>query len=67
MVVFKWSAFNSNDLSSNPTEAYSYSVKFVFEKIENKHKKVGLAHFWNKHQFLVNYIYHKKCLTDVLN
>ena len=27
-------AFYSDDPSSNPAEAYSFSVKFVFEKIE---------------------------------
>ena len=34
-------AFYSDDLSSNPTEAYSFiSVKFVFEKNEHKQKRV---------------------------
>ena len=32
-------AFYSNNLSSNPTDAYSFSVKFVFEKNENKQKE----------------------------
>ena len=27
-----------NKPSSNPTEVYSFSVKFVFEKNENKHE-----------------------------
>ena len=29
----------SNYLSSNPAEAYSFSVKFVFEMNENEQKK----------------------------
>ena len=32
-------AFYSIDLRLNPTEAYSFSVKFVFEKNENKQKE----------------------------
>ena len=31
-------AFYSDDLSLNPADAYSFSVKFVFEKNENKQK-----------------------------
>ena len=41
-------AFLSDNPSSNPAEAYSFCVKFVFEKNENKHKEaeVGpLKHF----------------------
>ena len=39
-------AFYSDNLSSNPAEAYIFSVRFVFEKNENKTKKMpGLAHF----------------------
>ena len=34
-------AFYSDDPSSNPAEEYSYSVKFVFEKNENRLKKSG--------------------------
>ena len=34
-------AFYSDDLSSNPADAHSFSVKFVFEKIENKEAGVG--------------------------
>ena len=32
-------AFYTNDPSSNPAEAYSFSVKFVFEKNKNKQKE----------------------------
>ena len=42
MVVVKWFSvldFNSDDPSSNPTEAYNYFWKFVFEKNENKQKR----------------------------
>ena len=34
-------AFYSDDPSLNPAEAYSFSVKFVFEKNENKQKEAG--------------------------
>ena len=34
-------AFNSNNSSSNPAEAYSFSVKFMFEKNQNKQKGPG--------------------------
>ena len=37
--------FYSDDPSSNPADAYSFSVQIVFEKNENKQKKrPGLAH-----------------------
>ena len=32
-------AFYSDDPSSNPADVYSFSVKFVFEKNENKQKR----------------------------
>ena len=32
-------AFSSVDPSSNPADAYSFSVNFVFEKNENKQKR----------------------------
>ena len=41
-------AFYSDDLSSYPTEAYSFSVKFVFEKNENKQKEAGVGPFLKK-------------------
>ena len=34
-------AFYSDNLSSNPADAYSFSVEFVFEKNENKQKEAG--------------------------
>ena len=36
-------AFYSDDPSSNPAEAYSFCVKFVFEKNENKQKEAGIG------------------------
>ena len=39
-------AFYSDDLSSNPAEAYSFAVKFVFEKNENKQKEAGVGQFF---------------------
>ena len=38
--------FYSDDPSSNPADASSFSTQFVIEKNENKNKKrPGLAHF----------------------
>ena len=34
--------FYSDNLSSNPAVAYSFSVKFLFEKNENKQKEDGV-------------------------
>ena len=42
-------AFYSDDQSSNAAEAYSFSVKFVFEKNKNIQKK---THFTNKNLIL---------------
>ena len=36
-------ALYSDDPSSNPADVYSYSVKFVFEKNENKQKDAGVG------------------------
>ena len=36
--------FYSDDKSSNPAEAYIFSVKFVFEKNESKQKRPGMDH-----------------------
>ena len=42
-------AFYSNNPSSNPAEAYSFSVKFLFEKEQKQNKKrPGLVHFFKK-------------------
>ena len=38
-------AFYSDDLSSNPSEAYRFSIKFVFEKNKNKQKEAGVGTF----------------------
>ena len=38
-------AFYSNDPSSNPADAYSFSVEFVFEKNENKQKRGRVGPF----------------------
>ena len=38
-------AFLSDNPSSNPAEAYSFSLKFVLGKNENKQKNHALAHF----------------------
>ena len=38
-------AFYSDNQSSNPTEAYRFSVKFVFEKSKNKQKRGWVGQF----------------------
>ena len=38
-------AFYFNNPSSNPAEAYSFSVKFVFEKNKNKQNGGGIGPF----------------------
>ena len=38
-------AFYSYDPSSNPVEAYSFSVQFEFEKNENKQKEAVVCPF----------------------
>ena len=38
-------AFYSDDISLNPAEAYSFSVKLVFENNENKPKEAGAGPF----------------------
>ena len=38
-------ALYSDDPSSNPTEVYSFAVKFVFEKNKNKQKEAGIGPF----------------------
>ena len=43
-------AFYSDDPSSNPTDANSFSVNFVFENNKNKQKRPGLAHLKTKHK-----------------
>ena len=49
VVVVKWSVrvlgFYSDDPSSNPADVYSFSVKFVLEKNENKQKEAGVRPF----------------------
>ena len=41
-------AFYSDDPSSNPSEAYSFFCKIVFEKNENKQKEAGIITFFKK-------------------
>ena len=41
-------AFYSNNPSLNLTDAYIFSVKFVFEKNENKQKEAGVGPFSKK-------------------
>ena len=44
--VVSMPAFYSDDPSSNPADLYSFSLKFVFEKKENKQKDAGVGPFW---------------------
>ena len=41
-------ALYSDDPSSNPAEAYIYSVRCVFEMNENKQKEAGIGPFFLK-------------------
>ena len=41
-------AFFYDDPCSNPVEGYSFSVKFVFGKNENKQKEAGVGLFFKK-------------------
>ena len=40
--------FYSDDPSLNPAKAYSFSVKFLFEKKENKQKEAGVGPIFKK-------------------
>ena len=42
-IVVSILSFYSDDTSSNPAEAYSFSSKIWFENNENKQKGAGLA------------------------
>ena len=44
-------AFYSEDPSSNPPDAYRFSVQFVFEKIENKQKEAEVGPFKKSRSF----------------
>ena len=44
--VVRMPAFYSDDLSSNPADTYSFSVKFMLEKNENKQKEAGISPFF---------------------
>ena len=51
MVVVKWSACSPSTTTIRvriPHEAYSFSVKIVFEKNENKHKNVTRQHHFDR-------------------
>ena len=41
-------SFNSDDPSSKPAEAYSFAVKILFEKNDNKQKEDGIGLFYKK-------------------
>ena len=43
-------AFYSNDPSSNPADAYSFSGQFVFENNENKQKEALVGQFLKTYQ-----------------
>ena len=43
--VVSFLAFYSDDPSSNPADAYSFSIKFLFEKNANKQKEAGVGPF----------------------
>ena len=41
--MFRVLAFYSDDPSSNPADAYSFSVKVVFETNKNKQNEAGVG------------------------
>ena len=47
--------FYSDDLSSNPADAYSFSVKFVFETNENKQKEAGVGPFFYYIEIMIKF------------
>ena len=56
-------ALYSEDSSSSPVEAYSFAVKFVFDKNKNKQKEAG------DDQFLITNLgipQQKLCKVDIL-
>ena len=55
--------FNSDNASSNPTEAYSFFRKCVFEKNENKQKEAMVTQIV-KNKYLV-YFCDKICWLDL--
>ena len=44
-------AFLSDNPSSNPAAAYSFYVKFVFEKNKNKQEEAGFGPFFKKSRY----------------
>ena len=48
-------AFYSDDLSSNPAEAYCFFCKIVFEKNENKQKEAGVGPLLKKHRPVLSF------------
>ena len=53
-------AFYSDDPSSNPADAYRFSVQIVFEKMKINKKKAGVGPFLKKNGFM---IFNKKTPT----
>ena len=47
-------AFYSDDPSSNPADAYSFSVQILFEKNENKQKEAGVGPFLKRNLFMTS-------------
>ena len=43
-------AFYSDDLSSNPADAYNFSVNLNLKRTNLNKKRPGLAHFFKKNQ-----------------
>ena len=48
-------AFYSDDLSSNPAEAYSFFCKIVFEINENKQKEAGVDPLLKSHRPVLSF------------
>ena len=48
--------FYSDDPSLNPAKAYSFSVKFLFEKKENKQKEAGVGPIFKKRTLVIQIV-----------
>ena len=59
-------AFYSDDPSSNPADAYSFSVKFVYEKNENKRLKTSIAKIYAKISLQDRLVVSTKRLSSVV-
>ena len=58
-------AFYPDDLSSNPTEVYNFSVKLYLKSTKINKKRPGLAHSFKKLMFLLYIITTAYCIDRI--